>query len=181
MTLGRHTVTFTANSPIHPELSSSCTLTIHIKDSEPPRVVSCPSSRLETLARGQMLKKISWPEPEFRDNVAIQHVMASYLPGHYFPEGRHHVLYQAVDGDGNPARCGFTITVKREEFTKTRPRGQPHYGKSESISFNRADSVLHLAPPRLSHSNSSSSRGNRPFSYISATVQAEQKKTFNVS
>jgi hypothetical protein len=39
-----------------------------------------------------------------QDNVAIQHVMASYLPGHYFPEGRHHVLYQATDADGNRAR-----------------------------------------------------------------------------
>ena len=119
--------------------------------------------------------KISWEEPEFRDNVGpcsiflsltcnsgqnfvtmwdfvlisnfhhsnnpwcqvgIQHVMASFLPGHYFPQGRHHVLYQvdsskqnvfslfgvfllfqcfcsqAADGDGNRARCGFTITVK---------------------------------------------------------------------
>ena len=68
--------------------------------------------------------------------VGIQHVMASFLPGHYFPQGRHHVLYQvdsskqnvfslfgvfllfqwfcsqAADGDGNRARCGFTITVK---------------------------------------------------------------------
>jgi HYR domain len=39
-----------------------------------------------------------------QDNVGIQHVMASYLPGHYFPEGRHHVLYQATDPDGNRAR-----------------------------------------------------------------------------
>jgi hypothetical protein len=49
------------------------------------------------------------PSPELpvccvQDNVAIQHVMASYLPGHYFPEGRHHVLYQATDADGNRAR-----------------------------------------------------------------------------
>ena len=42
-----------------------------------------------------------------QDNVAIQHVMASYLPGHYFPEGRHHVLYQATDADGNRARHIF--------------------------------------------------------------------------
>ncbi len=41
--------------------------------------------------------------------------MASYLPGHHFPAGRHHVLYQATDADGNKAKCGFTITVKRAQ------------------------------------------------------------------
>ena len=39
--------------------------------------------------------------------------MASYLPGHHFPPGRHHVLYQATDAEGNKAKCGFTVTVKR--------------------------------------------------------------------
>ena len=39
--------------------------------------------------------------------------MASYLPGHHFPSGRHHVLYQATDAEGNKAKCGFTVTVKR--------------------------------------------------------------------
>ena len=39
--------------------------------------------------------------------------MASYLPGHHFPSGRHHVLYQATDAEGNKAKCGFTITVKK--------------------------------------------------------------------
>ena len=75
---------------------------------------------------------ISWTEPVFKDNVGVHQMTASYLPGHYFPgkdrvveasqwplnidiaEGKHHVLYQAADADGNRARCGFTITVKRE-------------------------------------------------------------------
>ena len=39
--------------------------------------------------------------------------MASYLPGHHFPSGRHHVLYQATDAEGNKAKCGFTVTVKK--------------------------------------------------------------------
>ena len=115
MVLGKHRLTFLAVSPVSNQ-TASCQLNIHIKDTEPPRVISCPHSKVETLSRGQMLKKISWTEPVFRDNVAIQHVMASFLPGHYFPEGRHHVLYQAADGDGNRARCGFTLTVKRERY-----------------------------------------------------------------
>ena len=162
MVLGKHRLTFLAVSPVSNQ-TASCHLNIHIKDTEPPRVISCPHSKVETLSRGQMLKKISWTEPVFRDNVAIQHVMASFLPGHYFPEGRHHVLYQAADGDGNRARCGFTLTVKRERYENKRyqslPRGRsplsqllttrrPHNDRKSSN--NRADSVLHLPPPRMS-------------------------------
>ena len=33
--------------------------------------------------------------------VGIQHVMASFLPGHYFPQGRHHVLYQVDSSKQN--------------------------------------------------------------------------------
>ena len=161
MVLGKHRLTFLAVSPVSNQ-TASCHLNIHIKDTEPPRVISCPHSKVETLSRGQMLKKISWTEPVFRDNVAIQHVMASFLPGHYFPEGRHHVLYQAADGDGNRARCGFTLTVKRERYENKQyqslPRGRspltqllttrrPNHRKSYN---NRADSVLHLPPPRMS-------------------------------
>ena len=81
---------------------------------------------------------------------------ASYLPGHYFPgnntvvvdggngglntdisEGKHHVLYQAADADGNRARCGFTITVKRE--------------RSPLSTTARPQSVLQLPPPNLGH------------------------------
>lgn len=61
-----------------------------------------------------------------QDNVGIQHVMASYLPGHYFAPGRHHVLYQATDADGNKARCGFTITVRPSRNT-VKYGGSSHY------------------------------------------------------
>ena len=167
--LGRHTLTFLASSPVSNQ-TASCQLSIHVKDTEPPRVISCPHSRVETLSRGQMLKKISWTEPVFRDNVAIQHVMASFLPGHYFPSGRHHVLYQAADGDGNRARCGFTLTVKRERYQgsglQSVPRGRPPLSQQQTTrrphnhkkpSHNRAHSVLHLPPPRLTPSKRKSS------------------------
>ena len=159
--LGKHSLTFTASSPVSNQ-TSTCQMTIHIKDMEPPRVISCPHSFVDNLKRGQMLKKISWTEPVFKDNVAIQHVMASFLPGHYFPQGRHHVLYQAVDVDGNRARCGFTITVKRDKYGykqyKTRPRGRTPLSQlvtthkpnnHQKYSHDRADSVLHLPPPVL--------------------------------
>ena len=37
--------------------------------------------------------------------------MASKLPGYPLKQGRHDVLYQAADSDGNKARCVFTVTV----------------------------------------------------------------------
>ncbi len=40
---------------------------------------------------------------------------ATFLPGHSFPAGQHNVLYQATDDDGNKAKCGFTITVERND------------------------------------------------------------------
>ena len=52
-----------------------------------------------------------WDEPIFADNVKITHVMASKMPGQLLTEGKHDVLYQASDEDGNQARCVFNITV----------------------------------------------------------------------
>ncbi len=110
MTRGRHVITFRARSPVS-SISASCQMIIHVKDMEPPTVKSCPSSFTEVLEPGQSVKKLSWTEPVFSDNVKIQHVMASFLPGHYFSAGKHNILYQATDVDGNRAKCGFTVTV----------------------------------------------------------------------
>ena len=55
--------------------------------------------------------QVFWDEPIFADNVKIMHVMASKMPGQLMTEGRHDVLYQASDEDGNQARCVFAITV----------------------------------------------------------------------
>lgn len=52
-----------------------------------------------------------WDEPIFADNVKISHVMASKMPGQFMTEGKHDVLYQASDEDGNQARCVFAISV----------------------------------------------------------------------
>ena len=79
------------------------------------RVKQCPRSFSEMLSPGQSTKRITWTEPVFSDNVKIQHVMASFLPGHYFSAGKHNILYQATDADGNRAKCGFTITVLRND------------------------------------------------------------------
>lgn len=110
MIRGKHVITFRAKSPIGNQVAS-CQMIIHIQDKEPPTVRKCPKSFERTLTPGQSSIMVTWIEPIFHDNVQIQHVMASYLPGHYFSKGRHDVLYTATDADGNKAKCGFTITV----------------------------------------------------------------------
>ena len=63
------------------------------------------------MEKGEIEKRVFWKEPIFADNVKIAHVMASKLPGYKMKAGRHDVLYQAADSDGNKARCVFTVTV----------------------------------------------------------------------
>ena len=74
-------------------------------------VYNCPNDFDVYLDEGQIEKQIYWDEPIFADNVKIAHVMASKLPGYKMKAGRHDVLYQAADADGNKARCVFTVTV----------------------------------------------------------------------
>ena len=67
--------------------------------------------------------------------------MASFLPGHYFSAGKHNILYQATDADGNRAKCGFTITVLRN--------GDPA-GSSDAA--NKVDLPPPILPSQRRHS-----------------------------
>ena len=109
--LGKTLVTFTATSPVGGNEVASCSFAIHVRDIIPPRVYNCPNDFDIYLDEGQIDKQIFWEEPIFADNVKIAHVMASKLPGYKMKAGRHDVLYQAADSDGNKARCVFTVTV----------------------------------------------------------------------
>ena len=87
----------------------------------------------------QVARPVSWTEPQFTDNVKIEHVMArlklrliqikdgnnciklyinqltncifSALPGSDMGLGKHLVIYQAADEAKNKEKCVFTITV----------------------------------------------------------------------
>ena len=39
-------------------------------------------------------RSVTWREPQFTDNVKIEHVMTSALPGSDMPLGKHLVIYQ---------------------------------------------------------------------------------------
>ena len=155
MSLGRHVITFRARSPTssnhlrrgHRYSSSnnnyisdavggrndssssptaSCQMIVHVRDADPPRVAHCPRSfTAPSLPASAASAPVSWREPVFHDNVRVSHVMASFLPGHRFGPGVHRVLYTAADAEGNRARCGFTVTVQREE---EKGRGEEEIG-----------------------------------------------------
>ena len=74
---------------------------------------------LKTIQCMNSILKVFWEEPIFADNVKITHVMASKLPGYPLKQGRHDVLYQAADEDGNKARCVFTVHVLAENQMPT--------------------------------------------------------------
>ena len=58
--LGRTVVTFTALSPAHSSApSASCSFTIHVRDSVPPRVYNCPKDFRAYLDRGQTKRQVS--------------------------------------------------------------------------------------------------------------------------
>lgn len=118
MTRGKHVISFTARSPVSTQ-SATCQMIVHVKDVEPPKSTSCPSSFTVTMGADETRKSVRWKEPVFDDNVKIQHVMASFIPGHAFRPGKHNVLYVATDADGNKGKCGFTITVEKESQIST--------------------------------------------------------------
>ena len=83
----------------------------------------------------QVAKPVTWKEPQFTDNVKIEHVMTRFesianqaigldavqndlmfpvlsaIPGSDMALGRHLVIYQATDKAKNMEKCVFTITV----------------------------------------------------------------------
>ncbi|QQP56211.1 Uncharacterized protein FKW44_000800, partial [Caligus rogercresseyi] len=119
---GKHVITFRARSPVNPRESAICQMLVHVKDIIPPNVTNCPKSFTDYLSPGQVMKRLTWNEPVFTDNIKVQHVMATFLPGHYFSEGVHKIEYHASDMDGNHARCQFTATLRRID---TQPGSNP--------------------------------------------------------
>jgi len=88
-----------------------CKVVVEVKDSVRPTVSYCPQSRSVFLEPGQTSQRVFWKEPVFTDNVKIEHVIASALPGQELKLGKHLIVYQASDKEGNKEKCVFTITV----------------------------------------------------------------------
>jgi len=94
-----------------PGQAAVCRVRVEVRDIQPPLVTGCPHSKTVFLEPGEVARPVSWTEPQFTDNVKIEHVMASALPGSDMGLGKHLVIYQATDEAKNKEKCVFTITV----------------------------------------------------------------------
>merc|ERR1719429_381210 len=94
-----------------PGQAAVCRVRVEVRDIQPPLVTGCPHSKTVFLEPGEVAKPVTWKEPQFTDNVKIEHVMTSAIPGSDMALGRHLVIYQATDKAKNMEKCVFTITV----------------------------------------------------------------------
>ena len=88
-------VKFEASDPVSKQ-TAICTVRLYVKDVTKPSVSYCPQSRSVFLEPGQASQKVYWSEPSFQDNVKIEHVIASALPGQELALGKHVIVYQVI-------------------------------------------------------------------------------------
>lgn len=80
--------------------------TVQIRDSEAPKVLSCPSDIiLDTIYQDAFA---SWTPPVFSGSVSQT---ASHQPGALFQRGSTEVVYTATDQASNTVICSFTVFV----------------------------------------------------------------------
>lgn len=103
--LGATGVTLTATDP--GGLSDSCTATVTVVDKEPP-VISCPAA--QTIECTSPNGADATVKATATDNCSVASVGCSPGSG-TFPIGTTPVSCTAVDGSGNSASCGTSVTV----------------------------------------------------------------------
>ena len=86
-------IKFEASDPSSKQ-TAICTVRVTVRDVTRPSVSYCPQSRSVFLEPGQASQKVYWSEPSFQDNVKIEHVIASALPGQELALGKHVIVYQ---------------------------------------------------------------------------------------
>ena len=93
----------------------NCAFQIDIIDTEPPRVLFCPSEMKVSSFRKDLTSYVEWPMPEWDDNLGASNlnITMSHEPG-FFPIGIHEILITATDEFGNSATCGFEVMVKQD-------------------------------------------------------------------
>ncbi|XP_064419278.1 uncharacterized protein LOC106706530 [Latimeria chalumnae] len=99
------------------------------KDTESPRVISCPQNIEVETKKGNPywndLPEVSWKEPIFEDNargpLTITKGGSEVNNGDKLAYGLYSVVYTAMDPSGNTAKCSFEISVKSIACTMELP------------------------------------------------------------
>ncbi|KAK2588211.1 hypothetical protein KPH14_004248 [Odynerus spinipes] len=111
---GTTVVTFTAWSPVS-NYTSTCRIVIRVRDTENPKVSTCPTSFEVRLSPGEPNRLIFWQEPTFTDNVGVERIYKTREPGQLMYPGVHNVRYIASDAAGNQAECHFSVHVRESD------------------------------------------------------------------
>ena len=130
----RHLVDFFVKDDFNQ--SARCTFPIDVIDTEKPRILFCPDDITVHTYRRDNKAYVKWPEPEWKDNIAVTNITSTEKPG-FFAIGLHKVIYTASDSSKNKESCSFNIFIKQD-----RPRcGIPSKPKNSELTC-RTDQEL---------------------------------------
>ncbi|XP_056023174.1 sushi, nidogen and EGF-like domain-containing protein 1 isoform X2 [Ostrea edulis] len=105
-----HTITMTAND--NRGHSTSCVLSVKMKDMIPPSFLDCPSVDIvQDGCNGGSL--VTWSPIHVEDNSGNVTVSSSNSNGEFMKFGSHLISYNAADEFGNTNQCNFTVNVKK--------------------------------------------------------------------
>lgn len=90
-------------------LSTSCTFSVHVKDTESPKIASCPDDIYITSRK--RYNKVYLPGVTVTDNVGIYLFITSRPNGSEFTWGEHNITYKALDRAGNEVNCHFQVII----------------------------------------------------------------------
>jgi hypothetical protein len=86
-------------------------------DLQPPLLIGCPHNFTVYVESQLDNAFVEWTAPEATDNVAIEYVYASHLPGYYsISESPLVVSYIASDTSDNTAECQFHVTIDKDDW-----------------------------------------------------------------
>ena len=100
--LGKTLVTFQALSPVSDE-SASCSFTIHVRDTVPPRVYNCPNDFQVYLDEGQIKRQVHYKNMSKSIKHHNVHLILGFLGGaHLCRQCENHACYGFKDARSAP-------------------------------------------------------------------------------
>lgn len=110
--VGRHYVMFKVEDPHGRQALGG--FPIRVVDDLPP-VVQCPDDQTLVLEHDDAAPAVQWPDPRVEENCPGWNLyqIQGPSPGTPLTDGRHAIIYEAVDAHGGRSRCTFDIVVQR--------------------------------------------------------------------
>jgi gliding motility-associated-like protein len=110
LSLGPHTVTYTARDTRGNQ--STCSFTVTVVDATRPVFSNCPANISVPTNPATCTATATWTPPTANDNCGGSLIVTrTASPGATFGLGINTVTYEATDAAGNKETCSFTVTV----------------------------------------------------------------------